>query len=183
MIVLLSSIWGYGKEDILDVFSTYFKTGTWAGNGFVEAVVIAVALAVFALLIFYPLIGNVSFKLSKLSTWIVVGALAGILSFSVTSINTGLTSGCGYGLQKTLTSQFKKKTSGVDSESAQYKDLEKCKKNHQKHFRKGVFNTTPVFRLSLASSLLTILLYGGLSCVRPVRRILKNQYAQNIPIK
>ena len=47
MIVLLSSIWGYGKEDILDVFSTYFKTGTWAGNGFVEAVVIAIALAVF----------------------------------------------------------------------------------------------------------------------------------------
>ena len=183
MIVLLSSIWGYGKEDILDVFSTYFKTGTWAGNGFVEAVIISIACSVCALLVFYPLIGNVSFKLSKLSTWIVVGALAGLMSFSLTSVNTGLTPKCGYGLQNTLKEQFKKKSKGVDHESAQYKDLEKCKKNHQKHFRKGVFNTTPVFRLSLASSLLTILLYGGLSCVRPVRRLLKNQYAQNIPIK
>ena len=95
MIVLLSSIWGYGKEDIVDVFSTDFKTGTWAGNGFVEAVVIAIALAVFSLFIFYPLIGNVSFKLSKLSTWIVVGVIAGILYFSLTSINSGLSPRCG----------------------------------------------------------------------------------------
>lgn len=170
-------------NDGLHVFSEYFKHGTWAGNGYLEAVIIAVAMALFGLLVFYVGIGNSSFKWSKVSTWIIVGLAFGGLTFAAADINTGMTPKCGYGLQKVLDDQFKKYTKGLDHDSEQYKELERVKREYQTHFKKGVFNVIPVLMLCVLSSLLTMVLYALVSFIRPTRRLFKNKYAQNIPIK
>lgn len=169
--------------DVLGVFSTYFKNGTWAGNGYLEAGLIALGMMALGLIVFYLLIGNLSFRMSRSSTWMIVGIIAGVLTFVLTDINTGIAPGSKYGMQKVLKEQFDKKTRGVDRESAQYKELDKCRKDHLKHFRSGVFHVSPVLQLCVVSTLATLLLYVGLSFMRPVRRGLRNKYAQNIPIK
>lgn len=173
----------YGKEDLLNVFSTYFKNGTWAGNGYTEAFLIAIVVSLLALVVFYVGIGNTSFRLSNVYTWVVVGVLAGLLTFGVTSVNTGMTPNCGYGLQETLNQQWRNKSRGLDSESIQYKNLEKCKRDYQKRFKKGVMAVDTVFSLCLVNTIITFLLYFGLSFIRPFRRMLKNKYAQSIPTK
>lgn len=173
----------YGKEDLLNVFSAYFKNGTWAGNGYTEALLIAIIVSLLALVVFYVGIGNTSFRLSNVYTWAIVGVLAGLLTFGVTSVNTGMTPGCGYGLQKTLDQQWRVRSKSIDSESVQYKNLEKCRRDHQKRFKKGVVAVDPVFSLCAVNAIITLLLYLGLSFIRPFRRMLKNKYAQSIPTK
>ena len=181
--ILCSISSGYEK-DVLHVFSEYFKHGTWAGNGYLEAVIIAVGMAlIVGLPVFYMGIGNLSFKWSKVSTWVIVGIVAGGLTFAVTDINTGMTPGCSYGLQKTLDEQFKKFTQGLDKETAQYKEYEAAKRSYKTHFKGGVFSVKPVLVLCILSSLLTMVLYAAVSFIRPARRLFKNKYAQNIPIK
>lgn len=180
--ILCSIASGYEK-DALHVFSEYFKHGTWAGNGYLEAVIIAVVMALIALLVFYVGIGRISFKWSKVSSWVIVGIAACGLTFTVADINTGMTPKCGYGLQETLEKQFEKIVKGLDRETEQYKYYEKAKREYQKHFKAGVFSVKPVLVLCILSSLLTMVLYAALSFIRPTRRLFKNKYAQNIPIK
>lgn len=182
---ILCNIASLYEKDGLQVFSTYFKNGTWPwiGNGYLEAVIIAVGMALIGLLVFYVGIGNLSFKWSKVSTWVIVGLAACGLTFAAYDINTGMTPGCGYGLQKTLDEQFKKFTQGLDRETAQYKEYEAAKRSYKTHFKAGVFSVKPVLVLCILSSLLTMVLYAAVSFIRPVRRLFKNKYAQNIPIK
>ncbi len=172
---------GYGN-DPLKVFDYYFKHGSWAGNGYVEALIIVVVLAILCVCVFYFVIGNVSFKLSNKGTWIATWIIAVLLTFVVTDINTGMSSSgvAKYGLQKALDKQWKKKISGLDQESSQYKELEKCRREHQLHFRKGVFSVKPVMSLCLVNSIIMVLLFPALSMAA---RKGPTNYAQNIPIK
>jgi len=172
---------GYGN-DPLKVFDYYFKHGSWAGNGYVEALIIVAVLAIVCVCIFYFVIGNTSFKLSNKVTWGATWVVAILLTFIVTDINTGMSSsGSGkYGLQKTLDLQWRKKTKDIDTESSQYKELEKCRRNHQLHFKKGVFSVKPVMSLCLVNSCIMLLLFPVLSLAA---RKGPTKYAQNIPIK
>lgn len=172
---------GYGN-DPLKVFDYYFKHGSWAGNGYVEALIIVVLLAIVSVCIFYFIIGNTSFKLSNKGTWIATWIIAVLLTFVVTDINTGMSSSGGgkYGLQEALDIQWKTKTEGLDPESSQYKELEKCRRDHQLHFKKGVFSVKPVMSLCLVNSLIMVLLFPGLSM--PARKG-PTKYAQTIPTK
>lgn len=172
---------GYGN-DPLNVFDYYFKHGSWAGNGYLEASIIVFLLAIVCVCVFYYLIGNISFKMTNRGTWIATWVLAVVLTFVVTDLNTGMSSsGRGkYGLQKTLDKQWKIKTEGLDSETSQYKELEKCRRNHQLHFQKGVFSVKPVLRVCIVNSIVMVILFPWFSMVA---RKGKTKYAQNIPVK
>lgn len=169
----------YG-QDPLRVFDYYFKHGTWAGNGYVEAGIIAVVLAVVGVAIFYYGIGRVSHKLSTLTTWVVTAVLVALLCFAVTDYNTGMSKPPKYGLQRALDYQWEHKAKSLDSESSQYKELEKCRRNHMLNFKKGVFNVKPVLNLCLGNSIIAMLLFMGLSY--PARKG-PTKYCQNIPFK
>ena len=108
--------------------------------------------------------------------------IAIILTFAVTDLNTGMSSsGRGkFGLQKALDSQWKAKTENIDSESSQYKELEKCRRNHLLHFKKGVSSVKPVMSVCLVNSILMLILFPVFSLVA---RRGPTKYAQNIPIK
>lgn len=172
---------GYGN-DPLKVFDYYFKHGSWAGDGYLEALIIVFLLAVVCVCAFYYLIGNTSFKMTNKGTWIATWAVAVIITFVVTDINTGIaSSGSGkYGLQKALDVQWRKKTQGIDPETSQYKELEKCRRNHQLHFKKGVSSVKPVMSVCLVNSCIMFLLFPGLSLVA---RKGPTKYGQNIPMK
>lgn len=172
---------GYGN-DPLKVFDYYFKHGSWAGNGYVEALIIVAALAIVCVCIFYYIIGNTSFKFSNKGTWLATWIIAVLLTFVVTDINTGMSSsGSGkFGLQKALDVQWRKKTIVVDTESSQYNELEKCRRDHQLHFKKGVFSVKPVMSLCLVNSCIMLLLFPVLSLAA---RKGPTKYAQNIPVK
>ena len=172
---------GYGN-DPLKVFDYYFKHGSWAGNGYVEALIIVALLAVLCVCVFYFVIGNTSFKLSNKGTWAATWIIAVLLTFVVTDINTGRSSSGGgkYGLQTALDKQWKKKTKDIDTESSQYKELEKCRRDHQLHFKKGVFSVKPVLSLCIVNSIIMLILFPVLSLAA---RKGPTKYAQNIPIK
>lgn len=172
---------GYGN-DSLKVFDYYFKHGTWLGNGYVEALIIAFAIVLFCVVFFYFVIGNTSFKLSNLWTWGITWIIAIALTFVVTDINTGMSSsGTGkFGLQTALDKQWRKKTDRLDPDSSQYKELAKCRRDHLLHFKKGVFSVKPIMSLCIVNSCLVFLLFPVMSLV--VRKG-KTKYAQNIPIK
>lgn len=172
---------GYGK-DPLNVFEYYFKHGTWSGSGYVEALIIAVAVVLFCVCIFYFVIGNKSFKLSNIYVWFATWIVSLILTFAVTDINTGMSSsGIGkFGLQSALDYQWKQKTESIDAESTQYKELEKCERNHILHFKKGVLSVEPVLSVCLVNTIIAFLLFPLFSIGA---RKLPNKYAQNIPFK
>ena len=172
---------GYGN-DPLRVFDYYFKHGGWAGDGYLEALILVFLLAIICVCVFYYLIGNVSFKLSNKGTWIVSWVIAIILTFAVTNLNTGMSSsGSGkYGLQKALDTQWRAKTKKIDPESSQYKELETCRRNHILHFKKGVSSVKPVMSVCLVNSILMLILFPVFSLVA---RRGPTKYTQNIPIK
>ena len=172
---------GYGN-DPLKVFDYYFKYGSWAGNGYVEALIIVAVLAIVCVCVFYYVIGNTSFKLSNKGTWAATWVIAVLLTFIVTDINTGMSSsGAGkYGLQKALDIQWKKMIVGLDPESSQYKELEKCRRDHLLHFKKGVISVKPVMSLCIVNSIIMVILFPALSLAA---RKGPTKYAQNIPIK
>lgn len=171
---------GNYDKDPLRVFDYYFRHGTWAGNGYVEALIIAIVLAIVGVVIFYYGIGRTSHKLSTMTTWAITAVMVGFLCFAVTSYNTGMSKPPKYGLQKALDYQWEHKAKSLDSESSQYKELEKCRRNHTLNFKKGVFNVKPVFNLCLENSIIAMLLFIGLSF--PARKG-PSKYCQNIPLK
>lgn len=172
---------GYGN-DPLKVFDYYFKHGSWAGDGYLEALILVFLLAIICVCIFYYLIGNVSFKFSNKWTWGVTWVIAIFLTFVITDINTGMSSsGSGkYGLQRALDTQWKAKSEGLDKETSQYKELEKCRRNHLLHFKKGVSSVKPVMSLCLVNSIIMLILFPVFSMLA---RRGPTKYAQNIPVK
>ena len=172
---------GYG-HDSLNVFDYYFKHGSWAGNGYVEALIIVALLIIVCVGVLYYVIGNTSFKYSNKGTWVATWVLAVVLTFVVTDINTGMSSsGSGkYGLQTALDIQWRTKTLGVDPETSQYKELEICRRNHLLHFKKGVFSVKPVMSLCLVNSCFMLILFPVVSLAA---RKGPTKYMQTIPIK
>jgi hypothetical protein len=172
---------GYG-HDPLKVFEYYFKHGTWGGDGYIEALIIAVVVVIICVGVFYFVIGNKSFKLSSIYTWLGFWVVSLILTFAITDLNTGMaSSGTGkFGLQSSLDYQWRAKTQNMDAESTIYQEYQECHRNHILHFKKGVLSVKPVWSLCLVNTLIALLFFPLLSIVA---RKLPNKYAQNIPFK
>jgi len=179
MKVVYLLVGSYGK-DPLKVFDYYFRHGTWGGNGYLEAGLIALALAIVGIVVFYYVLGRTSFKFSTKTSWWVTVAFVGLLTFCATSYNTGMSKPPKFGLQQALDNQWRKNTISIDPESSQYKEYEKCRRNHILNFQKGVFSVKPVRNLCFGNSIFAMFLFMGLSF--PARKG-PTKYCQNIPIK
>lgn len=172
---------GYGK-DPLKVYQTYFHSGTWGGNGYWEALLIAFLIAVVGVVVFYYVVGRKSFKMSTFASWVITGIIVMFLTFVVTNLNTGMQSQgkVKYGLQSALDKQWEKNSYGLDNESDQYKTYQKSQRDLKQTFKKGVFNTKPVFSLCLTNCFVGGLLFVLISI--PARKG-PTLYCKGIPLK
>ena len=152
-------------KDGLNVFKTYFETD----GGFTQALGIAVGVALIIALLVYLVIGFTSFRLSKISTWIVALLTAMVLSFVITLSNTGMDSKT-RGLGQTLEQRWK--TCDFDEEKKPvYEGL-------KKDFKKGISKVKPVRSLCIGNCIYTGVLFYLFSllfvAVLPERNYMKN---------
>lgn len=156
-------------KDTLQVCKTYFE-----GGGFFTAFITALIVAA-AFCVLYYAIGRFSFFWSKISTWIITMCLAGVVSFAVTGIETGIHDVKGGAIHKVLNNNFKKRSKGLLDNEKKSLNAEKAKL--QKEFKKNYFLSKPVNALCWSNLLYTMLLFYVFSII--INGVAG--YARNIP--
>lgn len=72
----------YQSKGLCDFFGNYFSEG----SGFMTSFLIALAVAVVGLIVFYGWFANFSYRLTNLGVWLTVLALVGIITIALTKV-------------------------------------------------------------------------------------------------
>lgn len=144
-------------KDQLNAMKTFFE-----GGGFSTAFTVAIVVAA-ALCLIYYILCRFSFTWAKISTWVATLILAGVVSFFVTGITTGITDKKHGKVYEVVEKQWKKKVTGMTPEQIQA--IQPEKKKIVDNLNKGMFGCNPINRLCYSNFFYTMLLFYVFSLI------------------